>query len=126
MKAGEIINGRLVADTAVAAIVSTRVQPVTVPQEVDLPAAAYQVSITDPSEGTAPLQRCSVTVHCLAHDDTTANTLAIAVDAALNGYAARNGGTYMRTLERVGWDEFRDPEQNVWGRTLSYQTWITF
>lgn len=126
MKAGAIINARLIGDAAVAAIVGTRVHPILVPLEVDLPAVAYQVSLEDSTGGTAPLQRCTVTIHCMAHDDNTADALAIVADAALSNYTARSGTTYLYPMERIGWDEFRDPEQDVWGRTLTYRTWISF
>lgn len=126
MNVSEIVRARLTADLGVSALVSTRVKPVLVPDDVDLPAVAYLVQVDTPINGSAALQRCTVTCYCLAHAQADADSLADAVDAALNGYVAENSGTRLSELVRFSHDVLRDEELKVWGRTLVYAAWITY
>lgn len=126
MKAGDILYARLAATSAVTALTATRIYPVQVPLEADLPAAAYDVTLAEGVDGTAPLQRLIIRIECVADADTTAQTLGEAVDAALDSYSARSGDTYLRPLQRTGWSEIRDSEFNAWVRSITYQAWISY
>lgn len=126
MNVGAILYARLSTDAAVAALVGSRIEPEEVGQETDLPALAYAVSLADEGEGTAPMVRATVTVYCLAHTEGAAHALGVAVDAALAGFAARNGSTRIAPLQRSGWDYLRDHELNVWQVRLTYQTLVVF
>lgn len=126
MNAGAIIYGRLAAAAGVTAIVGTRILPLEVTQEIDLPALAYSVQLANAGEGTAPIQRATVTVYCMAHTEAGAHDLAVAVNAALDGYAAVNGNTRLAPLQRAGWDYLRSHELNLWQVTVSYQTWVVY
>ena len=126
MIAGNIIYAKLAATSAVTALASTRIYPVEVPLEAPRPAIAYDVAMAEAVDGTAPLQRVTLRIDCVADTDSEAQTLAEAVDAALDGYSARDGGTYLRPLQRNGWSEIRDSEFNAWVRSITYQAWISY
>lgn len=120
MSAGQIVYERLVGDAGVAAVVGTRVLPLLAVLDTELPCVVYQVGIDDEGEGTAPVQRCTVTVNCLAHDEEQAHDAAVAVDAALNGYSGAAGGVRLSALVRGGSQDEYDEEINVWRRTLTF------
>lgn len=126
MKAGDILYARLAATSAVTALTATRIYPVQVPLEAELPAVAYDVTLAEGVDGTAPLQRLVIRIECVADADTTAQTLGEAVDDALDNYSARSGDTYLRPLQRTGWSEIRDSEFNAWVRSITYQAWISY
>jgi hypothetical protein len=123
VNAGDILYARLVAAATTA---GTRIYPVEVPLEADLPALAYEVTLDDGVDGTAPLQRVTIRIDAVAHTDDAAQTLAQAADAALDSYSARDGDTYLRPLQRNGWSEIRDSEYNAWVRQISYRAWISY
>lgn len=126
MKAGDILYAKLAATSPVTSLIGTRIYPVEVPLEAERPAIAYDTTLANGVDGTAPLQRLVVRIDCVADTDTTAQTLAEAVDAALDSYSARSGNTYLRPLQRNGWTEIRDSEFNAWVRSLTYQAWISY
>lgn len=126
MNAGAILYARLAAAAAVTAIVGTRILPLEVTQEIDLPALAYSVQLADAGEGTAPIQRATATLYCMAHTEAGAHDLAVAVNGVLDGYAAVNGGTRLAPLQRAGWDYLRSHELNLWQVTVTYQTWVVY
>jgi hypothetical protein len=91
----EIIQSLLVSNTAVGALVGSRVRPVALAQDDAVRAIVYQVSQDERPvllDGT-PCQRCEavVQVYCLADNRKTCATLANAVRTALTGY--RTTGT---------------------------------
>lgn len=126
MKAGDIIYAKLTGAAGVAAIVGTRVYPIDVPLDVDLPCCYYDVQLADTVEGSAPLSPAQVTVGCLAHTEATAHALASAVHGVLNGLTANSGGTWLRGLRQLGRTENRDAENNLWGVQLVYGASVTF
>mgnify|MGYP001305562716 CR=1 FL=1 len=126
MIASDIIYAALVASPGVTAVAGARIKPQLVPSKTELPAVAYLVQVDTPIDGSAALQRAMITCYCLAHDESVAQSLAVAVDAALNGYTGASGATRLSELVRNSWDELRDDEWNVWGRTLVYQAWIVY
>jgi hypothetical protein len=126
MNVGAILYARLSTDAAVANLVESRIEPEEIGQETTLPALAYQVTLADESEGTAPMRRASISIYCQAHTEPDAHNLAVAVDAALSNYAARSGTTRTGPLQRAGWEYLRDHELNIWQVRLTYQTWVVF
>lgn len=92
----------LTGDAGVSALVSTRVYPLAVPQQVDLPAVAYQ-RISGPRllahDGPTGLAEARVQVTCHAATYIAAKGLADAVRAAVDGYAGTTGGV---EFERIG------------------------
>jgi hypothetical protein len=126
MKAGDIIYARLQATSAVAAIVSTRIYPVDAPLEVDLPCIWYDVTLGEALDGSAPMAAAQVQVGCLAHDEATAHDLAAAVDGSLDGLTRTSGGTWLRALRRLGRQENRDTDNNLWSVLLVYGGTVTF
>lgn len=126
MNVGSLVYGGLVADGAVAAIAGNRVLPVEVGQEVDLPAVAYVVAVGDGVEGSAPLQRVSVTAHCLAHTEGAAHDLADACDGVLHGLGGVAGGTRLLPLDRTNRQPDYNQELNLWVVSLGYEGWAAF
>lgn len=126
MKVGDILYARLAATSAVTALAGTRIYPVQVPLEAELPALAYDATLAEGVDGTAPLQRLIIRIECVADTDTAAQALGEAVDAALDSYSARSGDTYLRPLQRNGWTETRDSEFNAWVRSITFQAWISY
>ena len=83
----QLITARLKADGTVSAI-TTRVQPIFVKQQGDLPAITYQRISTTPQNhatGTTATQQCRIQIDCWASSYSAAKTLGDAVEAALNG-----------------------------------------
>ena len=79
----------LKADETVAAI-TTRIQPLFVKQQGDLPSLTYQRISTSPlnhATGTTATQSCRIQVDCWAASYSAVRTLGDAVEAALNGTA---------------------------------------
>jgi hypothetical protein len=123
---GGVVFAALTATPAVAAIAANRVLPVEKDQDTELPAVVYIVQLGESSEGTAPLQRVILTVHALAHTETDAHNLAVAMDGALDGLAARDGATTLRPLSRAGWQPDYMQELNMWIVSLTYEGWVTY
>ena len=85
----EAVYTILSGNGTVAGLVSTRIYPLAAPQDVALPAIAYQ-RISDRAwnahDGSVELARCRVQITCMDDDYAGAKALAAAVKAALNGY----------------------------------------
>jgi hypothetical protein len=86
----EAIYAHLITDAGVSALASTRIYPQTIPQDIDLPAIAYQ-RISGPRisahDGPTGLARARMQLTCQASTYTAAKGLAMAARRALDGYA---------------------------------------
>jgi hypothetical protein len=120
MDMGKIIYDRLTGNAGVAALVATRVYPDEAPDDADLPLVVYGVQLSDQNDGTAPMKECTITAHGWAASDSTAQSLAEALHAALEGYNGQADTTALRCLTLTAYDEERSFEMNVWGRLLTY------
>lgn len=110
MSLGSSIYATLIADSAVAALVSDRVYKVRAPQGVLAPYVVWQgigsdpgVTHTGPSGATERL----VQFACFAATAEAASTLRDAVVAALDGVALPNGDN--GTLEDDNRDSYEEP-----------------
>lgn len=126
MKAGDIIYSVLTGTSAVTAITSTRIYPVDVPLDVDLPCVWYDVALADSIDGSAAMQPLQVQVGCLAHTEAVAHSLASVAHGALNGVTRNSSGTWIRHLSLLNRTESRDEEANVWGVLLTYGGHVTY
>lgn len=85
----EAVYNILTNDATVAGLVSTRIYPVVAPQDVALPAIAYQ-RISDlpwyAHDGDVGLARCRLQITAMDDDYSGAKSLAAAIKAALGGY----------------------------------------
>jgi len=115
-----IIHDRLAADTAVAAIVGTRIHLEESPDDADLPLIVYAVRLGDSIDGSALVAPATVTVHGYASSDDTAQSLGAAINACLEGNGGISGTTRLRSLTLTAWDEARSFEENLWGRLLTF------
>jgi len=84
----------LVADAGVAEQIGTRLYPMTIPQEAERPAAAYQVisqtEIMD-HDGYSKLTTCRVQLTCQADSYGAVKVLARTLEQALRGYRGKMG-----------------------------------
>ena len=109
----EALYAHLAADAAIAALVSTRIYPMLVPQDSDLPAIAYQriSRIGQHShDGASVPARARIQITCLASTYSGAKALAGAVEDALDGYSG--------TVSSVVIDAFLDNELDEWAGTF--------
>lgn len=91
----EALYAHLVGTAGVAALVSTRIYPQTIPQDVALPAIAYQriSGVREYSQsGPSQLAHPRFQLTCQAATYAGAKALANAVRAALSGYKGTMGG----------------------------------
>lgn len=126
MKAGDIVYGKLTTTAAVTTLVGSRVYPVEVPLDTDLPACHYDVQLAESADGSAPMTTAQVTVGCLAHTEAVAHNLASAVHGALDGMTRYSGGTWLRGLYLLSRNEDRDADNNLWRVLLVYGASVTF
>ena len=94
----------LTNDSAVAALVSTRVFPNNLDQGEPLPAIVYQeISGVDDNDsgGSTNLVDARFQVDCYAATYLETMTLAAAVRAALNGYAGTSDGTVIHSIFKI-------------------------
>lgn len=120
---GVALQDELVGTSAIAAIVSTRVYPVTLPQTPTLPAITYQV-IAEPRTHTMDNRAAPnpyVTIDCWARTFLEACTLADAVVTKLDGYRGTMGGAIAVTscLQRAR-REIYEPETKEWRVGLDF------
>lgn len=116
MTIGESIHSILTADTAVAAIVATRVYPLVIPQRSSLPAVTYQRVYGAPVNdlaGAGEKVHARVQVDCWATSYSTVRSLADAVNSAL-------GGAGFLPINDM--DDF-DDEVPVFRVVLEFTTW---
>ena len=94
MEIEEALVYQLHHDTGVAAIAGTRGYPIIVPQDVQLPAWAYQ-RIDGESylgvQAVSDLDRARLQVSCIAESYSGAKGLAAAIQTALDGFHADMG-----------------------------------
>lgn len=92
----EGLVAQLKADSAVAAIVGTRIHPGAIPQDGALPAVVYQL-ISSPREvdlgGPSTFIRARYQIDCWANSQSTVRSLADSVRAALNGVGLQSPKT---------------------------------
>ena len=120
MDLSTIIHDRLVADTAVAAIVGTAVYLEESPDTAALPLIVYSVRLGEGGDGSALVFPATVTVHGYASSDDTAQSLGAAIAACLENNGGVTGTTRLRSLALTAWEEARSFEENLWGRLLTF------
>ncbi len=95
----EAVYSRLTDDGAVAAQVGTRVYPLVIPQDVDLPAIAYQVISSEAKwshSGPSGLTQTRVQLTIVADDYATAKATDQAVRAAFNAVSFDAAGVHVQ------------------------------
>jgi len=107
---GKAIYGILSATAAVTALVSTRIYPNNVPQDVALPFIAYSIvsqepSITKDVVSALDVIRISLDIYSTNYD--TSNQIAAAVRVALDGY---KGTINSQVVQRITFDGQSDGE----------------
>lgn len=120
MDLGKVLYSRLSTETGVTAIAGDRIYPQVIPQETDRPALAYDFTINNPVDGTAPILDASVLIGCWAKTNDDAHQLARAVQAALQDYNGQVPGTRVAALDFGGQTETFDFEYGVWGVVLMF------
>jgi hypothetical protein len=102
----------LMADSGVTDLISTRLFPLVVPQDVTLPAVAYQRISGIPQnahDGSSGLTVARIQFTCHGSSYTSAKAVAAALRAALNGKKGGMGSTEVNVSllqdESDGWAE---------------------
>jgi hypothetical protein len=109
------IYSTLTNDSAVAAIVSARVYPVTLPQEATLPAITYSI-VGGPRDiglgGASGTGRARVRIDCWATEYLAVKSLLIAARAALDALSG--------AVAAMGEVDFYEDEDGVYRKTIDY------
>lgn len=124
MNAAEAVRSLLTSNSAVAAIVSTRVYLDEAPDKARLPLIVYGVRLQETSDGTAPMSPATIDVNCYAESDDSAKSLADAAVAAMEVAGAVNGATRVMAPVLEEWDSVRDAEMAIWGRQLRFGAFV--
>jgi hypothetical protein len=98
----EALYYHLVNTAGVAALISTRLYPNVVPEDVVQPSAAYQVISRLPilhHAGPSGLETVRIQITCRATTYAVAKSLAVAIKAALDGFSGAMGGVGGVTVE---------------------------
>lgn len=119
--AADAVRALLVADSAVAGLVDTRIYLDEAPNKAQLPLIVYGVRLQEASDGSAPMSPASIDVNCYAETEDEAKSIADAADNALGSTPGLASGS-TRVLSPVleDWDSVRDTELSMWGRLLRY------
>ena len=89
------LTAEIQADAGLGALVGDRIYPLLVPQDVDLPAVAYQVISTDGTHthnGTTPLVRATVQLALIGTTYQQAKAVRAAAKALLDNFKGLMGG----------------------------------
>lgn len=104
------IRSITVADSAVAALVGTRMYSDVIPQKCTMPAILYSVVDTVANEhlsGIADVSRARIQIDCFAKTRSQANSLGDAVRLALEKQnRGDNDGQFINEINLVGGEEF--------------------
>lgn len=98
---------------AIAALVSTRIYPLVLPQSVAYPAISYQRISNTGQMGTTALRESRWQVNCWALTYTAAQALAVAVKNALEEYTATATAPRIKMVLVVNELDDFDPEANI-------------
>ena len=116
----------LSGDAGVTALISTRMYPVVIPQDVSLPAVAYQRISTArvySHDGPSCLARPRFQFSCTATTYSAARAVANAIRAALDGYNdTANGVRIMAAFTQNEFDGFTDTD-DLWTVYQDYFVW---
>ena len=120
MDLGKIIYTRLSTVPGVVAIAGDRIYPEVIPQETDRPAIAYDFTLNNPVNGTAPVIDGTVLIGCWAKTNDAAHQLANAANAAMQDYSGQSGSLLAKWFDNGGQTETFDFEYAVWGVVLTF------
>lgn len=104
-----VIRAHLIGDAAIAALISTRVYPVKLPQGCQLPAIRYKIISNVPLQGIATdhaMPKARMQIDCWADEYDDVLALRAAVKAALNRWS--DSGTDPPILDVQLEDEIDD------------------
>jgi hypothetical protein len=126
MNAESAIRSALLADPAVAALVGTRIGPLKLLQNPELPAIVYERISTpgDPPalDGAKVAPRIRVQLSLWAASFDAVRQLAAAVDARLSGYSGPNGdGTSLRLVWLANLSDDYEPETGLYRVIADYR-----
>jgi hypothetical protein len=121
---GKAIYGILSATAAVTALVSTRIYPNNVPQNVIMPYISYTIVSTEPTltkDVISPLDTIRISLDIYSVNYDTSQQIGAAVRKALDGY---KGIINSQAVQRITFDGQGDgeyePELNVYWQNQDY------
>lgn len=100
--------------SGIAALVSTRIYPLVLPQSSSYPAISYQRISNSPQQGSTDLRSTRWQINCWASTYTGAQTLATAVKTALEEYTATATAPRIKMALVVNELDDYDSEANVY------------
>ena len=116
----------LSSDAGVSALVGARIYPVVIPQDVSLPAVAYQrisAARVYSHDGPSCLARPRFQFSCTAESYGAARAVVNAVRTALDGYNdTANGVRIMAAFSQNEFDGFTDVD-DLWTVYLDFFVW---
>jgi hypothetical protein len=119
------LRTKVIGDAAVSALVSTRMSPVTLPQDVVLPALSYQIIDTlhvESSRGSSGLAASRVQISAWSGDHSEVVELAEKVRLVLHGFSGTMGTTEsVAILVNDGPRDLYEHETNMYRRDYDYQ-----
>lgn len=114
MTIGVKIYTALSGASGIAALVSTRIYPLVLPQSVTYPAISYQRISNSPQQGSTALRSTRYQINCWALTYAAAQGLATAVKAALEEYTATATAPRIKMALVVNELDDFDSEANVY------------
>lgn len=120
----------LLTDAAVAALITARVYPISLPQEPTLPAVVYNRIDGAPAQflsGSGSLKHARYQLDCYSTVSySQAKAVAAAVNEALDGYrGSYSGGTIKGITVLDDGTDLSEPELEEFRVKLEYSVWYT-
>lgn len=125
-EAEQAIAELLVADAAVAALVSTRVYFAHAPQNVALPFVVLSRISGIRSHvlgGTVSLVEARVQIDSYASTVTTARSIANAVRTEINGFRGTQSGVDLQSIQLIDEQDGLEGDSEIWRVTSDYKVW---
>lgn len=120
------LQAYLIANTAVKALVVSRVYPLVLPQDSEIPALTYQ-RISGPRvrslKGPSNLAHPRIMIKCYGRTYLSAKTVAAAVRVALDGYRGTMGSTVVGDVILDGEDEDLEQDTGLYWVSMDFIIW---
>lgn len=113
MSLGVKVYNALSGASGIAALVSTRIYPLVLPQSITYPAISYQRISSTPQQGSTTLRSTRYQINCWALTYAAAQNVAVAVKAALEEYTATATSPRIKMGLVVNELDDYDPEAGV-------------
>ena len=124
MKAAEIIYTELSTTAAITALVSTRIYPEVIPEEIALPAISFDCESGDALSGSITMAPVTVRTAAWGPTRPAARAVGIVLHAALGNFTGSTGTDWIKGIIRSNYDESYDEDFDAWGIIQVYSGWV--